>query len=89
MRSMEQGHYHLASPDLGQNLLMGSLAGITPRPYLYFAPLLGIVLPLVFAYLRWTIDVVVRKIQGPHAPRESTATPNQTGLSDQLLAKQS
>ncbi|KAK9865952.1 hypothetical protein WJX84_002656, partial [Apatococcus fuscideae] len=41
VQSMEKGHYHLASPDFGQNLLMGSLAGISPPPYLLLTSLLG------------------------------------------------
>lgn len=90
LRSMEKGHYHLASPDLGQNLLMGSLAGLSPPPYLSLVSLLGCILPLVFAYLRWSIDAVVKKIYcTPPVASRGNASSAQHETSAGLLEKHS
>ena len=90
VRSIEKGHYHLASPDFGQNLLMGSLAGISPPPYLFLTSLLGCILPLVFAYLRRSIDAVVTKMYRSSAVAgKDNASPAQHELSAGLLNKQS
>jgi 3-dehydrosphinganine reductase len=32
LRGLERGHYHLGSPDLGQNLLVAAMAGLSPHP---------------------------------------------------------
>ena len=90
LQSMEKGHYHLASPDLGQNLLMGSLAGLSPPPYLSLVSLLGCILPLVFAYLRWSIDAVVKKIyRTPPPASRGNASSAQHETSAGLLEKHS
>eukprot|EP00501_MAST-03F_sp_TOSAG23-6_P000583 GSMAST32.ASY1.ANO1.604.1 assembled CDS len=45
--SMASGDYHLSSPDFVQNLLVSTMAGVTPRKYLllecFLQPILGIV----------------------------------------------
>lgn len=46
LRSLERGHYHLASPDLGQNLLVAAMAGLSPHP---LHPVLEFVLAPVIA----------------------------------------
>jgi len=33
MRGLEQGAYHLPSPDFGQNLMVAASAGLTPHMY--------------------------------------------------------
>ncbi|KAK9851138.1 hypothetical protein WJX84_002472 [Apatococcus fuscideae] len=89
VRSLEKGRYHLASPDTGQDLLMGSMAGITPRPLLFLAPLLGIFIPLVLAYLRWTMDSVVKKMHGIMCEAGRQEQQQQSGPSAGLLEKRS
>ena len=32
LRSLQRGRYHLASPDVGQNLLVSAMAGLSPHP---------------------------------------------------------
>ncbi len=33
MRGLEQGAYHLPSPDFGQNLMVAASAGLSPHAY--------------------------------------------------------
>jgi short-subunit dehydrogenase len=47
LRSLEKGRYHLSSPDLGQNLLVAAMAGLSPHPLpliieLFLAPVLAV-----------------------------------------------
>ena len=47
LRSLEKGRYHLSSPDFGQNLLVASMAGLSPHPLplaieFFLAPFLAV-----------------------------------------------
>ena len=56
------GVYHLPSPDLGANLLVGSMAGISPKPLpLLLAALAAPLVQPITSFLRWRVDAAVRK----------------------------
>lgn len=50
MRGLEQGAYHLPSPDFGQNLMVAASAGLSPHMYNAFLEFL--VAPFVALALR-------------------------------------
>ena len=60
LRSLERGRYHLSSPDLGQNLLVAAMAGLSPHP-----------LPLVLDVLLAPILAVAMRIFGAIVDRAS------------------
>ena len=41
MRGLEQGAYHLPSPDFGQNLMVAASAGLSPHMYNAFLEFLA------------------------------------------------
>ena len=60
LRSLERGKYHLSSPDLGQNLLVASMAGLSPHP-----------LPLIVEVLIAPILAVATRVFGMIIDRAS------------------
>lgn len=62
LRSLERGGYHLSSPDFGQNLLVASMAGLSPHPLplaieFFLAPFLAVAMR-VFG---WIVDRASRR----------------------------
>ena len=56
LRSLEKGRYHLASPDVGQNLLVSAMAGLSPHPLpciieFLIAPIVAIALSIFGAII--------------------------------------
>ena len=51
MRGIERGDYHLPNPDLGQMLLLDSMAGLSPKPLGVWGCLLS---PLVYL-VQWAL----------------------------------
>lgn len=60
LRSLERGRYHLSSPDLGQNLLVASMAGLSPHP-----------LPLLFEFVIAPILAIAMRVFGAIIDRAS------------------
>lgn len=74
LRGIECGAYHLPSPDLGQNLLVASMASLTPRPLpLAAMVLLGPLLPPVMSALTWLADRAARRANARAAAAGSDA----------------
>lgn len=57
LRGAESGLYHLPGPDPLLNLLVSSMAGVSPRAYvlleLTLLPLLGLIEAVVSVYFDW------------------------------------
>ena len=60
LRSLEKGRYHLSSPDLGQNLLVAAMAGLSPHP-----------LPLVIEFFLAPVLAVAMRVFGMIIDRAS------------------
>ena len=60
LRSLERGRYHLSSPDLGQNLLVAAMAGLSPHP-----------LPLVVEFFLAPVLAVAMRVFGAIVDRAS------------------
>ena len=57
VRSLEKGHYHLSSPDFGQNLLVAAMAGLSPHPLpLVVEILLAPILAVAMRVFGWIVD---------------------------------
>lgn len=69
LRSLERGKYHLGSPDFGQNLLVASMAGLSPHPLpllieLAIAPILSVAMRVFGAIIDRASRRAVEKRRG-------------------------
>ncbi|KAI7846394.1 hypothetical protein COHA_000105 [Chlorella ohadii] len=72
---IERGDYHLPSPDLGQNLLVSAMTGLSPKRFwLPLQVLLGPILPLATSLFGWIGDRAARRHNAAHGmpPRASS-----------------
>ena len=72
LRGIERGHYHIASPDFGQNLLVTSSASLTPR--IYPIVLECLIAPVVVLALR-IFGVLIDNIVMREAARQAKPVP--------------
>ena len=69
VRGLERGRYHLTANDVGQQLLIGTMAGLSPRLLpLALHMLLGPLIPLVLAVFGWMADRAARRHNMEHGP---------------------
>ncbi|PRW45034.1 short-chain dehydrogenase [Chlorella sorokiniana] len=64
---IEAGNYHLPSPDFGQNLLVSSMTGLSPKRFwLPLEMLLGPFMPLITSLFGWIADRAARRHNEAH-----------------------
>ena len=62
VKGLARGAYHLPSPDAGQNLMVASCAGLSPRPLcLVLDVLLAPVLAIAMRIFGWVVDRAARR----------------------------